>query len=222
MRQLSELALKSARANNDAATEVDALCWLSRVALREGDVERVKALAEDAFAVARATGEAQLQRMPLHMQAVAARMQRDYALSRHLYQTSIELNRTLRNERMVAGELRNLAYVELHDGRLEQAKQLFKQARVEARRLVYDTLLPYLVADAAVVASEEGDQERAARLLGSARAAFLAAQQMPDPDDSAEQDWLSAKLIRLLGEERFRAAQEEGASHTLEEALGDR
>jgi len=109
---------------------------------------------------------------------------------------------------MVAAELHNLAYVELHDGRSARAKELFAEALTDARRLSYDALLPYLVGDAAVVAAEEGDAERAALLAGAAQATFRAAGQVPDPDDAAEQ-------------ERLTAAFEEGAGLAVEEALGD-
>jgi hypothetical protein len=106
-------------------------------------------------------------------------MDRDYVLARSLYEESIELNRRLGDERMVAGELHNLAYVELHDDRPARAKELFAQALVEA--LGYDGLLPCHGGDAAVLAAEEGNAEKAAQLAGAAHAAFVAAEQIPDP-----------------------------------------
>ena len=123
---------------------------------------------------------------------------------------------------MVAAELHNLAYVELHDGQPVRAKELFAKARVEARRLGYEGLRPYLLGDAAVIAAEEGDADRAARLYGAAQAAFGAAGQVPDPDDAAEQERLRARVAAVLGNEGFRAACDVGARLTFEEAVGDR
>ena len=220
-RQLSERALDAARAAGDAEGEVDALCFLGRVALREGDVTRVRSLADEARSVARLTGEARLEQMPLHMQAVAARTEADYSLARRLYEESIELNRALGEERMATGELHHLADVELHDGQPDRAKELFAAALSESRRLGFDALLPYLVGDAAVVAAEEGETERAARLAAAAQAAFRARGQVPDPDDAAEQERLRAHLVSALGEKRFRAASEQGAMLTIADALGD-
>jgi hypothetical protein len=71
-RKLSEEGLRTAPAAGQVSDEVDALCMLARVALRDGDFEQVRTLAEQARAAARATGEDRLERMPLHMQAVAA------------------------------------------------------------------------------------------------------------------------------------------------------
>lgn len=49
--------------------------------------------------------------------------------------------------------------------------------------------------------------------------AFVAAGQVPDPDDAAEQDRLLARLASSLGEERFSAAYDEGARLTIDETL---
>jgi tetratricopeptide (TPR) repeat protein len=219
VRELSERELEAARAAGDPDAEVEALCMLARVGLRDGELERVTAFAAEAYGVARASDEQRLERIPLHMKAVAARMAGDHALARRLYEKSIELNRSLGDEHMAAVELHNLGYVELHEGRLGRAKELFGTARLEAERLGYDAMLPYLVADAAVVAAEEGDPSRAARLFGAARAAFAAAGEIPDPDDAAEQELLEARLVEALGQERFAATSEEGAALSPEDAL---
>jgi hypothetical protein len=69
---LAEEALGAARRAQDTAAEVDALCMLARVALREHDLGRMADLA--ALARARGGGQPALTRMPIHMEAVAARM----------------------------------------------------------------------------------------------------------------------------------------------------
>jgi len=97
---------------------------------------------------------------------------------------------------------------------------LFAEALAEARRLDNRGIFPYLVGDAAVVAAEDGDLDRATRLFGAASAAFAAAGEVPDPDDAAEQDSLRASLTGRMGDEAFRAAFEEGTRLTIDEALG--
>ena len=216
-RELSERELAEARGAGDVVREVDALCWLSRVALREGEVDRAASLADEARGLAT---EPELGRLPLHMQAAAARMSGDHARARRLYEESLELNRSLGEHVMAAAELHNLGHVELDDGRLERARELFAAAAAEAGRHEADVLRPYLAADAAAIAAEDGDAERAARLLGAAEAAFAAAGQIPDPDDAADQQQLRERLAQLLGDERSRAARDEGASLGLDEALG--
>lgn len=195
---LSAELLAMAREAGDERGELDALCMLARVALRKGDFERVGQLADEARDCARAAGDRHLERMPLHMQAVAARMAGNLAEARELYEQSIDLNRSLGEEKMVAAEHHNLAYVELRDGQTDRALELFEQARVEAMRLGYDGLKPYLVGDLAVAAAVQGDPVAAARLAGAAAAAFEAAGEIPDPDDAVEQQRLREQLSREL------------------------
>src|SRR5947209_4331081 len=89
-RELSAEALAAAQSDGDQAGQVDALCMLARVALRGNDFVRVRELADEARASA--AGDRRLVRMPVHMQAVAARMSGNLAEARELYEDSIELN----------------------------------------------------------------------------------------------------------------------------------
>jgi tetratricopeptide (TPR) repeat protein len=194
---------------------------LARVALREGDFATVIKLADGARECARAANDQRLERMPLHLQAVAARMTGNLAEARRLYEESIELNRSLGEERMVAAELHNLGYVELHDGQRDRAMELFEQARLEARRTGFDALNPYLVGDLAVIAAAKGDVSEAARLAGAAAAAFRAKGQVPDPDDAAEQERLRSRLAHHLSSDALRSLYAEGANLSPNELLGD-
>jgi tetratricopeptide (TPR) repeat protein len=193
--ELAVELLNQARESGDVGGQVDGLCMLARVALRRADLARVSALAGEARSLGRRAGEPRLERMPLHLQAVAVRMQGAYSEARLLYQESIELNVQLGEERMVAVEHRNLAYVELHDGHPDRARELFKTAADEARALGYNTLEPYLLLDAAVLAFEAGARDRARQLVEATQAAFAAVDQILDPDDAAEEEWLRSVLL---------------------------
>jgi hypothetical protein len=128
------------------------------------------------------------------MQAVAVRMQGAYSEARVLYQESIELNIQL-GERMVALEHRNLAYVELHDHHPDRARELFNDAVLKAHALGLDSLEPFFLLDAAVMAFEDGDRQRAAELAEASRAAIAQTGQIPDPDDAFEEESLEAELF---------------------------
>jgi hypothetical protein len=121
-------------------------------------------------------------------------MQGDFGSARQFYRESIDLNRQLGEERMVAAEHRNLAYVELHDGNAAEARELFSASATLARASGYDALEPYLLLDSAVLALEMGDAARAAQLLKETDARFAAAGQIPDPDDAAEEEWMRTRL----------------------------
>ena len=169
-------------------SRVDALCMLARVALRRGDFWKVSSLAEEAWAVSLGAVERReemmLKRMPIHLLAAGARMRGEYAEARMLYLESIELNRELGEDGMVAAEHRNLGYVELHDGQVARARELFALAAKE------DALGPYAVLDAAVVALEDGDRRKARELASW----FAAAGLVLDPDDAAELEALQLRL----------------------------
>lgn len=193
-----ELALEllsQARDEGDIGGQVHGLCMLARVALRRGDLRHVSDLASEARALAQRAGERRLERMPIHMQAVAVRMRGAYSEARVLYEESIELNVQLGEERMVAVEHRNLAYVELHDHHLNRARQLFNRAAREAHALGYSSLEPFLLLDAAVMAYEDGDRKTAAELAAATRTAIAETGQILDPDDAAEEEWLEAGLF---------------------------
>ena len=193
-----ELALEllsRARDGGNVGDHIDALCMLARVALRRGDLEHVGALAAEGRDLARRAGEQRLERMPIHMQAVGMRMQGAYSEARVLYQESIELNIQLGEERMVALEHRNLAYVELHDHHPDRARQLFNDSVRKAHALGLESLEPFFMLDAAVMALEDGDRKRAAELAAASRAAIAETGQVPDPDDAFEEESLEAELF---------------------------
>jgi tetratricopeptide (TPR) repeat protein len=191
---LAEELIQTSRASGELPGEIDGVCMLGRVALRRGELRRVAELAGEGRDLARQNEDPRLERMPLHLQAVAARMQGDFGSARQFYTESIHLNRQLGEERMVAAEHRNLAYVELHDGNAAEARELFSTSATLARASGYDALEPYLLLDSAVLALEMGDAARAAQLLKETDARFAAAGQIPDPDDAAEEEWLRKRL----------------------------
>jgi ATP/maltotriose-dependent transcriptional regulator MalT len=168
---------------------------LARVALRRGDLEHAGLLAEQARALAHRTGDHRLERMPIHMQAVAVWMRGDFSAARLLYEESIEVNVQLGEKRMVAVEHRNLAYVELHDGHADRARQLFARAAQGARALGYEALEPFLLLDSAVLALEDGDTAAATDLAAATRAALVDSGLIPDPDDAAEEETVGGRAV---------------------------
>jgi tetratricopeptide (TPR) repeat protein len=192
--RLADELVRTARAASDVQGEIDGLCMIARVGLRRADFPRVAMFAAEARNLANDRNDRRLERMPLHLQAAAARMQGNFESARELYTESIALNRQLGEDRMVAAEHRNLAYVELHDGNAARARELFASSATLARACGYEALEPYLLLDSAVLALESGDTTRAQEQLSEATANFEAAGQIPDPDDAAELEWLRGRL----------------------------
>jgi tetratricopeptide (TPR) repeat protein len=186
-------ALKLARNLRDPELEALALVGLSRIALRDGDYGRVRKLAGDALDLVRERrGEAQL--MPLHMLAAGTRMDGEYEAALELYNESLELSRSLHDDRMAAGELHNIGHVYLHLDRLADAERAF----AERERVMAGPPRPY---DAAMTALNEatlahlrGDDSAALRLLDEAAEGLRVAGIELDPDDAFEVAWLRARV----------------------------
>lgn len=192
--RLAHMDLDLASANADTAGCVDALCMLARVALRDGDLDEVEARAVQAQYVADTSTDRRLERMPIHLRAVAARMAGNHDEARKLYEKSIELNDELNEPKMAAAEHRNLAYVEIRSGDLRRARELFAIARRRFAGLDYTSVAPYLTFDEATEAALDGDYARASSKLADADREFEEQGIVPDPDDAAEIEELRRRL----------------------------
>jgi ATP/maltotriose-dependent transcriptional regulator MalT len=191
-RELNEQSLALARQDGDAAATVNALIGLARVALREGDLERVHALAAEARDAAEE--EASLA-LPLHLDAEATRMSGDFARARRLYEQSIELNRRLGDEYMVAAEESNLAWVEINEGRLDEAEELVTRS-LSTPFGEHPYGGPFCTIALARCAAERGDPAQARKLLTEADERLAAAGLVLDPADRPEYD----KTVELARE----------------------
>jgi tetratricopeptide (TPR) repeat protein len=171
-----------------------AIAHAVEVALRRGDLAAVRERAQEARVHAQQRGDSLGERGGVHLLAAASRMGGDLDRARALYLESMRMADEAGSARGVAGEHHNLGYVELHSGNLAEAKEHFRASFewAAANRDLY--LLPYCIADAAVVAHADGDDERAARLLGAADAVFESTGAVPDPDDRVEIDRARSEL----------------------------
>lgn len=188
----NEAALEAAHAVGDRETQALALVGLSRVAFRDGDYARVRALATEARELARdldaAAGAA-----PLHMLAAGTRLAGDYDEAIELYTESLELNRRLGNSRLVGMELHNIGHVELHRGNVDAAERCFAEcAKVRNPDDLYESAMTHL--NNAALAFVRDDRERAAELLGRAQSQLDGAGIVLDPDDAFEVEWLHDRL----------------------------
>src|SRR5205807_4782081 len=130
----------AARAVGDLEAESLALVGLSRVAFRNGDYARVRTLALEARRLVHDL-EPTARVAPLHLLAAGTRLAGELDQAVALYTESLELNRGLADDYMVAVEHHNLGHVELHRGNVDDAEHHFQ----EHRRAVSDSS-PYDVA----------------------------------------------------------------------------
>jgi hypothetical protein len=213
------LALAAARGHGDVVSEVECLCGLSRVALRESRWDDVRRHAQEALHLARSTGEGSHQRTPVHMLAAAARMTGDYEEARRRYAESIAIGQAMGMASHVPGEHHNLGYVELHCGNVAAAEKMFRMALEGAQRTGATWLLPYCVLDVGILAVAQGDLDLGAVLVTAAKASFDSAGVALDPDDDAEYRSVVQALYDRLEADRLESLTRRGQALSLEDAV---
>jgi Tfp pilus assembly protein PilF len=195
----------------DRHVQAGALGGLARVALRAGDTQRTRELAQEALELAE---DEAAQWSPRHLLAAAARAEGDYERAEKLYGETLALARRLELRLQEAAELLNLGYVALHLGKTDQAVERFRENLELGAELNDDYLLPYCVMGAASSALLRGDRAEAARLLAAAKAAFDHAGATIDPGSAEEYEETHAALGGEL-----EAEWAEGSKLSLPEAV---
>jgi tetratricopeptide (TPR) repeat protein len=96
---------------------------------------------------------------------------------------------------------------------------LLAESLALAHQIADQNVIAWCLAGLGLVAIAQGRAERAARLLGAAKAPFDATGSLTDPFDRAEFDRSTAAARAQLGEEAFAAAWAAGRAMTLEQAI---
>ena len=192
-RERSQGALDAALAVNDPEALTLAYLGLSRVAVEKGNYAEALSLAVKAREFAQGLNPA-LGQAPLFLHALSTRLTGDYDKAAELFEQSLSLNRRINDQGMVAAELENLGFVELHRGNLKHAKQCFTE--FETLGFSND---PYfsgmnMFAQAFLVFSESGERDRSQALFQRAQDIFREAKITPGPDDQFEINWIQKQL----------------------------
>ncbi len=192
-RQRSQAALDTALVVNDPETLTLAYLGLTRAAVENRNCAEALTLAKKAREYARGLDPA-LGQAPLFLHAQSTRLAGDYDKAAELFEQSLALNRKINDQGMMAAELQNLGFVELHRGNLEHAKRCF----TEYEKLGFSDD-PYfagmdLFAQAFLVCAERGERDRSLVLFQRAQDIFKEAGIIPGPDDQFEINWIHEKL----------------------------
>src|SRR5436853_343414 len=191
-RQRSQAALDAALAVNDREALTLAYLGLTRVAFEDGDYAKSASLAvkarEFTLGLDPAMGQA-----PLFLHANATRLTGDYDQAAALFEQSLELNRKIRDQGMVAAELQNLGFVEIHRGNADAAERYFTEGeKIGPARDRYSSAMSII--NKTVIAFLRGNKCESRTLLQSARSVFKEARIAPGADDQFEIDWLHGQL----------------------------
>src|SRR5712692_2586286 len=191
-RQRSQAALDAALAVNDQEALTLAYLGLSRVAFADGDYARSLTLAvkarESAHNLDPAMGQA-----PLFLHASATRLTGNYDQAAALFEQSVDLNRKIGDQGMVAAELQNLAFVEIHRGNVDPAERCLTECeKLGSANDPYSVAMTSLAR--AMIAFARSDKNRSRTLLQRAQSILREAKIDAGPDDQFEIDWLQGLL----------------------------
>jgi hypothetical protein len=191
-RAYNEEAFAIAEETGDPSARVFALVGLSRVAFDDDDLERSRALAQEALDVARGL-RIGMRQAPLFMTALATRMSGDLDAAAALMAENLELNRSIGDARMVAVESQNLGLVQARRGRYEEAERLFAEWAAHADLDdPYGAVLASL--DRAFLALGRNELDVAAEHVAAARATLAETGLELAPDDDAELDYVERRI----------------------------
>ena len=179
--ELFGASLEIGRRLGDLPMVSQALGGLARVALRT-DVAEGRRLAREALTVSEAAADEPGRSNALHLLGVGAQIAGDLPEARDWMTQRLALVRSMGNDFLVASEASNLSMVERQLGNLDDAEALARETLEIGRRIGDEFTKPFAISGLAAIATERGEFERAATLVGAAEA-IMEAQHMAWPPD---------------------------------------
>jgi tetratricopeptide (TPR) repeat protein len=211
-------ALETGRRLADDPLTSQALGGLARVALRT-NVPAGRRLAHEALDVSTAAGDEPGRSNALHLLGVGAQIAGDLVEARDWMTQRLAIVRATGNAFLIASEAANLSMVERQLGNLQTAEALDREALQIAERTGDQFTKPFAIAGLAAIATERGEYERAATLVGAAEAIMEAQHMAWPPDERPHYERMLAALPEAMGPAGFERARLTGRSMPTSEAV---
>jgi predicted ATPase/Tfp pilus assembly protein PilF len=192
---------------------------LGTVLCEQGDYGEAAVLFEESLAISRERGQKSIIAGSLAGLGVVARHQGDYEAARSLGEQSLAISKQSADRRGIARALALLGLVTQAQGDSAKARSCHAESLALWRELGEDRYIAECLEGLAEVARAEGCPERAARLVGAARALRDAVGYPHAPANQLDDDRNIATIRAALGEEAFAAAWAAGRAMNLEEAV---
>jgi predicted ATPase len=219
-RELFAAQLGLAEELGDGRGAASALSGLASIASWEGDRERAESLQQRSVELFRELGDEWGQAAGLVDLSDLALYRGDFAAAAGLTEEALELFRRLGDRRAIAISLVNRGFALLALDRPGEAKASLTES-LETSAQLGDTLnIVYCVEGLAAAAEGEGEDERAARLLGRAEALRDATGGELPPFEQSIHERTVERVRGRLGEEAYADAVNVGRSEPLERADG--
>lgn len=215
-------ALAIGRRTGDPTVTAQALTGLARIALRSGnaaDIKEARWLCREALTITEGTDDRTGRSNALHVLGVAAQMAGDFAEAKELMSKRVALARDTGNLATVSSEAGNLSMVERQLGNLDEAESLAREALDIDHKRGDEWAMPYKISGLAAVATDRGDFERAAKLVGAAEAMMGREGADWPPDERPHYERMLTRIPRALGEEEFERVRAIGRGMSNDEAV---
>jgi tetratricopeptide (TPR) repeat protein len=186
---------------------------------RIGEPQAAMPLVEESLALFRELNHQPGIAQALNIMGEIARFSGDDVHARHAYEQCLAVSQQTGETRRIIFMYQNLAFIALHEGEAEHARDLVRQglqlAHAMNNRLQMATDLALL----AGAISALGEAQQAARLLGASESALERLGAFHQLNDKPEIDAIITTVHARLDDAAFRAAWAEGRELTLEQAV---
>jgi tetratricopeptide (TPR) repeat protein len=211
-------SLEIGRRLGDLPMVSQALGGLARVALRT-DVAEGRRLAREALTVSEAAADEPGRSNALHLLGVGAQIAGDLPEARDRMTQRLALVRSTGNDFLVASEASNLSMVERQLGNLDDAEALAREALEIGQRIGDEFTRPFAISGLAAIATQRGQFERAATLVGASESIMESQHMAWPPDERPHYEGLLTDLPKSMGSDGFADARDRGRSMTASEAV---
>ena len=215
-------AVAIARATNDRLNLAWALAWLGTAFIGEASkYEEAMDIAEQSLLLFQELGNKPGITHTLNLMGELARTAGNDEGAQAAYEKCLEVVREIGEIRREVMLLANLGVIAKHQGDLNRAEQLFKQALMKQIDLGGYAKIGSVgdIVFVAGVIGARGDLERAARLFGAADALFESFEMGLEPGDLPEYERDLAFVRSQLGEDQFQLCLREGRELSLDQAI---
>ena len=196
-----------------------ALNIVGLVKMSQGGYAEARPWVEEGLAKFKEMGDGWGASQAMNILGDLARIDGDFAGARAFYEESLRIYRELHIKADIPASLHNLGHVALREKDYERARTLFENSLALQQELGNKLGVAECLNGLAGVIAAQGENLRAARLLGAVEVLRVAADTQLWPAERVDYERNSAAIRAELGQEAFEAALAEGRAMSMEKAI---
>jgi len=218
-RTLYEEALALRRSVGDREQVAATVGNLGNVAFEQGEYASARILYEESLAIHRELANTRGCARMLNNLGVLARAQGDHVRAQALYEECCQLHRAIGDPWSTAVSLTNLGNVASANSDFEQARSCYRESLILRRDLGDQQGVWFTLHAVGFLTLQQGDTDRAARILAAAAALGGQLGVTPPSHDQVRYDEAVEELRQSLGDGAFATSWATGQEMTTEDAV---